>query len=89
MLYQAFYSPTAPQKVFSGPAGLATGKAKVQGNGTDDTSKVISVLGYAIMVLIFIELIELQMFMDYLASNPVKNDNSGFFIAPNGSVIGI
>ncbi|MBS1256929.1 MAG: hypothetical protein MAG581_02757 [Deltaproteobacteria bacterium] len=85
VLYQAFYSPTAPQKVFSGPAGLATGKAKVQGNGTDDTSKVISVLGYAIMVLIFIELIELQMFMDYLASNPVKNDNSGFFIAPNGS----
>ena len=79
VLYQAFYSPTAPQKVFSGPAGLATGKAKVQGNGTDDTSKVISVLGYAIMVLIFIELIELQMFMDYLASNPVQNDNSGIF----------
>ena len=42
-------------------------------------------LGYAIMVLIFIELVEIQMFMDYLASNPVKNDNSGLFIAPNGS----
>jgi formate-dependent nitrite reductase membrane component NrfD len=45
----------------------------------------MSILGYAIMVLIFIELVEIQMFMDYLASNPIKDDNSGLFVAPNGS----
>ncbi len=52
---------------------------------SEDTSKIMSVLGYLILVFIFIELVEIQMFMDYLASNPIKDDNSGLFIAPNGS----
>ena len=85
ILYQALFTQNVSQQSVSGPPGLATGNVSFQSTGSEDTSKVISVLGYAIMVLIFIELIEIQMFMDYLASNPIKDDNSGMFIAPNGS----
>ena len=47
---------------------------------SEDTSKIMSVLGYLILVFIFIELVEIQMFMDYLASNPIKDDNSGLLL---------
>ena len=70
ILYQAFFTQNVSQETAS---------------GSEDSSKIISILGYAILVFIFIELIEIQLFMDYLASNPVKDDNSGLFIAPNGS----
>ena len=70
ILYQAFFTQNVSQE--------ATG-------GSEDSSKIISILGYAILVFIFIELVEIQIFMEYLASNPIKDDNSGLFIAPNGS----
>ena len=70
ILYQAFFT----QNVYQEAAG-----------GSEDSSKIISILGYAILVFIFIELVEIQIFMEYLASNPIKDDNSGLFIAPNGS----
>jgi len=52
---------------------------------SEDTSGVLNIIGYAIIFFVLIELIELQKFMDHLSSNPVKIDNSGFFVAPNGS----
>ena len=85
ILYKALFTQNVSQQAASGPPGLATGNASFQSTGSEDSSKVVSVLGYAILVFIFIELIEIQLFMDYLASNPVKDDNSGLFIAPNGS----
>ena len=84
ILYQAFSPKMFPSRLSAEP-GLATGNASFQSTGSEDSSKIMSVLGYAILVLIFIELVEIQMFMDYLASNPIKDDNSGLFIAPNGS----
>ena len=85
IFYQAFFSQNVSQQAVGGPPGLTTGSASFHSTGSEDSSKVMSILGYSILVLIFIELLEIQMFMDYLASNPVKNDNSGLFIAPNGS----
>ena len=70
ILYQAFFTQNVSQESAS---------------GSEDSSKIISILGYAILVFIFIELVEIQIFMEYLASNPIKDDNSGLFIAPNGS----
>ena len=70
ILYQAFFTQNVSQETAS---------------GSEDSSKIISILGYAILVFIFIELVEIQIFMEYLASNPIKDDNSGLFIAPNGS----
>ena len=70
ILYQAFFTQNVSQE----PASVS-----------EDSSKIISILGYAILVFIFIELVEIQIFMEYLASNPIKDDNSGLFIAPNGS----
>ena len=70
ILYQAFFTQNVSQ---------------VAASVSDDSSKIISILGYAILVFIFIELVEIQIFMEYLASNPIKDDNSGLFIAPNGS----
>ena len=70
ILYQAFFTQNVSQDTAS---------------GSEDSSKIISILGYAILVFIFIELVEIQIFMEYLASNPIKDDNSGLFIAPNGS----
>ena len=70
ILYQAFFTQNVSQKAVS---------------SSEDSSKIISILGYAILVFIFIELVEIQIFMEYLASNPIKDDNSGLFIAPNGS----
>ena len=54
---------------------------------SEDSSGVLNIIGYAIIFFVLIELIELQKFMDHLSSNPVKIDNSGFFVAPNGSAI--
>ena len=85
ILYQAFFTQNVSLQTASGPPGLPTGSASFQSSGSEDTSKIMSVLGYLILVFIFIELVEIQMFMDYLASNPIKDDNSGLFIAPNGS----
>ena len=70
ILYQAFFTQNVSQAAAS---------------VSEDSSKIISILGYAILVFIFIELVEIQIFMEYLASNPIKDDNSGLFIAPNGS----
>ena len=48
---------------------------------------MLRIIGYAIIFFVLIELFELQKFMDHLSSNPVKIDNSGFFVAPNGSAM--
>ena len=45
------------------------------------------IIGYAIIFFVLVELFELQRFMDHLSSNPVKIDNSGYFVAPNGSAM--
>jgi len=55
--------------------------------GPDDSSGMLRIIGYAIMFFVLLELFELQRFMDHLGSDPVKIDNSGQFIAPNGSVM--
>ena len=54
---------------------------------SEDSSGVLRIIGYAIIFFVLVELFELQRFMDHLSSNPVKIDNSGQFIAPNGSVM--
>jgi formate-dependent nitrite reductase membrane component NrfD len=54
---------------------------------SEDSSGVLRIIGYAIIFFILVELFELQRFMDHLSSNPVKIDNSGYFVAPNGSVM--
>ena len=54
---------------------------------SEESSGVLRIIGYAIIFFVLIELIELQKFMDHLSSNPVKIDNSGFFVAPNGSTM--
>ena len=51
---------------------------------SEDSSGVLRIIGYAIIFFVLVELFELQRFMDHLASNPVKIDNSGYFVAPNG-----
>ena len=85
ILYLVLLTQNVSQQAVSGPPGLATGNVSFQSTGSEDSSNVIRVLGFAIIVLILLELFELQRFMHYLSSNPVKNDNSGLFIAPNGS----
>ena len=54
---------------------------------SEESSGVLRIIGYAIIFFVLVELFELQRFMDHLASNPVKIDNSGYFVAPNGSVM--
>ena len=54
---------------------------------SEDSSGVLRIIGYAIIFFILVELFELQRFMDHLSSNPVKIDNSGYFVAPNGSAM--
>ena len=48
---------------------------------------MLRIIGYAIIFFVLVELFELQRFMHHLASNPVKIDNSGLFVAPNGSIM--
>ena len=60
ILYQAFFTQNVSQEAAS---------------GSEDSSKIISILGYAILVFIFIELVEILIFMEFLASNPIKDDN--------------
>ena len=52
-----------------------------------ESSGVLRIIGYAIIFFVLVELFELQRFMDHLSSNPVKIDNSGYFVAPNGSAM--
>ena len=54
---------------------------------SEDSSGVLRIIGYAIIFFVLVELFELQRFMHHLASNPVKIDNSGLFVAPNGSAM--
>ena len=54
---------------------------------SEDSSGVVRIIGYAIIFFVLVELFELQRFMDHLSSNPVKIDNSGYFVAPNGSAM--
>ena len=54
---------------------------------SEESSGVLRIISYAIIFFVLIELFELQKFMDHLSSNPVKIDNSGFFVAPNGSAM--
>jgi len=54
---------------------------------SEDSSGVVRIIGYAIIFFVLVELFELQRFMHHLASNPVKIDNSGLFVAPNGSIM--
>ena len=54
---------------------------------SEESSGVLRIIGYAIIFFVLIELFELQKFMHHLSSNPVKIDNSGFFVAPNGSAM--
>ena len=54
---------------------------------SEDSSGVLRIIGYAIIFFVLVELFELHRFMDHLSSNPVKIDNSGYFVAPNGSAM--
>jgi len=54
---------------------------------SEDSSGVLRIMGYAIIFFVLVELFELQRFMHHLSSNPVKIDNSGYFVAPNGSAM--
>jgi len=54
---------------------------------SEESSGVLRIIGYAIIFFVLVELFELQRFMHHLASNPVKIDNSGLFVAPNGSIM--
>ena len=54
---------------------------------SEDSSGVLRIIGYAIIFFVLVELFELHRFMHHLASNPVKIDNSGLFVAPNGSIM--
>ena len=54
---------------------------------SEDSSGLLRIIGYAIIFFVLLELFELQRFMDHLSSNPVKIDNSGYFVAPNGSAM--
>ena len=54
---------------------------------SEESSGVLRIIGYVIIFFALVELFELQRFMHHLASNPVKIDNSGLFVAPNGSIM--
>ena len=51
------------------------------------SSGVLQVLGYGILAAIVVELLEINLFMNHLASNPGKLDASGQFVIPNGSAM--
>ena len=87
VLYQNYGSSKNSDQSYAGPVGLATGNVSAHSSKTEDTSGVLRIISYAIIFFVLIELIELQKFMDHLSSNPVKIDNSGFFVAPNGSAM--
>ena len=76
--------------VLTGLAGSGLMYVLYQNYGSsksEESSGVLRIIGYAIIFFVLVELFELQRFMHYLASNPVKIDNSGYFVAPNGSVM--
>jgi len=87
VLYQNYGSSKNSSQSYAGPVGLATGNVSAHSSKTEDSSGVLRIISYAIIFFVLIELIELQKFMDHLSSNPVKIDNSGFFVAPNGSAM--
>ena len=76
--------------VLTGLAGSGLMYVLYQNYGSsksEESSGVLRIIGYAIIFFVLVELFELQRFMDHLSSNPVKIDNSGYFVAPNGSVM--
>jgi len=76
--------------VLTGLAGSGLMYVLYQNYGSsksEESSGVLRIIGYAIIFFVLVELFELQRFMHHLASNPVKIDNSGYFVAPNGSVM--
>ena len=87
ILYRNYGSSINSGQSFTSHAGLPTGNVSVGSTKPEDSSGVLRIVGYAIIFFILIELIELQKFMHHLSSNPVKLDNSGFFVAPNGSTM--
>ena len=87
VLYQTYESSKYSGQSSAGPVGLATGNVSDYSVKLDDSSGVLRIIGYAIIFFVLVELFELQRFMHHLGSDPVKIDNSGQFIAPNGSVM--
>jgi len=76
--------------VLTGLAGSGLMYVLYQNYGSsksEESSGVLRIIGYAIIFFVLVELFELQRFMHHLASNPVKIDNSGLFVAPNGSIM--
>ena len=76
--------------VLTGLAGSGLMYVLYQNYGSsksEESSGVLRIIGYAIIFFVLVELFELQRFMDHLSSNPVKIDNSGYFVAPNGSAM--
>lgn len=76
--------------VLTGLAGSGLMYVLYQNYGSsksEESSGVLRIIGYAIIFFVLVELFELQRFMHHLASNPVKIDNSGYFVAPNGSAM--
>ncbi len=61
--------------------------SKNSDQSSEDSSGVLRIIGYGIIFFVLVEFFELQRFMHHLASNPVKIDNSGLFVAPNGSIM--
>ncbi|MEE2717119.1 MAG: NrfD/PsrC family molybdoenzyme membrane anchor subunit [SAR324 cluster bacterium] len=55
--------------------------------GPRETTGVLEVLRYGVLLAILVELLELDLFMRHLASNPEKLDASGQFVVPNGSAM--
>ncbi len=53
----------------------------------DDMSRILQIVGYAILALIVVEGLELYLFMNHLALNPEKLDETGKFINPNGGAL--
>jgi formate-dependent nitrite reductase membrane component NrfD len=87
VLYQTYESSKNSDQSYAGPVGLATGNVSAHSSKSEDSSGVLRIIGYAIIFFVLVELFELQRFMHHLASNPVKIDNSGLFVAPNGSIM--
>ena len=87
ILYQTYGNPIKTGQSTAGPVGLTTGNVSVSSEKPVDSSGILRYIVYAIVFFELLQLFQLQRFMQHLANNPVKDDNSGFFIAPNGSVM--
>jgi formate-dependent nitrite reductase membrane component NrfD len=87
ILYQTYENSKKSGQSYAGPVGLATGNVSTQSTKSEDSSGILRYIVYAIVFFELLQLFQLQRFMHHLASNPVKIDNSGYFVAPNGSVM--